>query len=222
MSCENLESTLDLLDGELEGERAARARAHLESCAECREERARYEALLERAAGLPREMEPARDLWPGIAARLQGGARVLGFPRRAEPRTRSSRPLVLLAAAAALVAVSSAVTVLLVRPEPGPEGGASRPYLAVSADADPLLRAERDYERAAGELIAALEERRDLMAPDTREAIESSLSVMDRALADLRAALERDPGNRELARLFNATHRKRVELLRGAVRLSQS
>lgn len=46
--------------------------------------------------------------------------------------------------------------------------------------------------------------------------------MIDQALADLRAALESDPGNRKLARLFNTTHRKRVELLRGAVRLSQS
>jgi tetratricopeptide (TPR) repeat protein len=85
-----------------------------------------------------------------------------------------------------------------------------------------LLKAERDYERAAAELMAALEERRDLLAPETREALETSLNVIDQALADLRAALESDPGNRKLARLFNTTHRKRVELLRGAVRLSQS
>jgi hypothetical protein len=221
MSCEHLERTLALVDGELQGALAEAACRHLEACAECAEERRHLEALLARAAALPRELEPTRDLWPGIAARLQGGVRVLGFPRRAEPRRRASRPLGLLAAAAALVAVSSSVTAVLVRPEPKPERDAPDQF-AVAVDADPLLRAERDYERAAAELMAAIEERRDLLAPQTREAIESSLSVMDRALLDLRTALESDPGNRELARLFNTTHRKRVDLLREAVRLSQS
>ena len=222
MSCEHAPRTWDLLDGELQGEAAREARAHLESCSTCRDERRRLEALRDRAAALPRELEPSRDLWPGIAVRLVGGARVLGFPRRAEPRSRPGRPLGLLAAAAALVAVSSAVTALLLRPEPVPPRDTPRELLAVAADADPLLKAERDYERAAAELMAALEERRDLLAPETREALETSLNVIDQALADLRAALESDPGNRKLARLFNTTHRKRVELLRGAVRLSQS
>jgi hypothetical protein len=221
MSCPNVETTWDLLDGELQGDAAHEARAHLESCAACREERRHLEALLDRARALPREIEPARDLWPGIAARLPSRGRLLGFPGRAGSRRRPSHSLGLVAAAA-LVAVSSAVTALLVRPEPVPERETLRPLLVTTMGADPLLKAERDYERAAAELMGALEERRDLMAPETREAIESSLNVMDRALADLRTALESDPGNRELARLFNATHRKRVELLRGAVRLSQS
>lgn len=222
MSCTNLERTWDLLDGELRGEEARAAREHLDSCAACREERLRHARLLERAAALPQELEPGRDLWPGIAARLRG-PRVLGFSPKGGPRPRRARPLGLLAAAAALVAVSSAVTALLMRPEPRPEPGGERSLLTVTApEADPLLKAERDYERAAAELMAALEEQRDLLSPETRESIEANLTVMDRALADLRAALESDPGNRELARLFNTTHRKRVELLRGAVRLSQS
>jgi hypothetical protein len=44
--------------------------------------------------------------------------------------------------------------------------------------------------------------------------------VIDRALAQVREALVKDPENRELNRMLVATHKKKVDVLRRVVRLS--
>jgi hypothetical protein len=50
--------------------------------------------------------------------------------------------------------------------------------------------------------------------------VESNLEVIDRALAEVRGALAKDPESPELNRMLVATHRKKVDVLRRVVRLS--
>jgi hypothetical protein len=68
--------------------------------------------------------------------------------------------------------------------------------------------------------MAALQERRERLSPETIASVERNLEVIDRALAEVRAALERDPGNKELTRMLVSTHRKKVDTLRRVVWLS--
>jgi anti-sigma factor RsiW len=147
----HLDDRLDAwLDGELSPADRMQAERHVGECAECRENAARLRALRDAAAALPREIPPARDLWPGIAARLSEPA-VVPFPAR----RRLARPLALAAAAAVLMALSSALTLVAVRrptttpAEPTPAALVLR---AVAADV-PLTDVEREYERAAAELV---------------------------------------------------------------------
>jgi hypothetical protein len=70
--------------------------------------------------------------------------------------------------------------------------------------------------------MAALEERRDSLSPETLASVRKNMEVIDSALAEVRAALQRDPGNSELTRMLVATHRKKVDTLRRVVRLSKA
>jgi len=230
MKCEDARPLLDgLLDGELGKAERADVLAHLDACAACREEADALRSLLARAASLPAELEPARDLWPGIAARLGSPAgqeepALLPFER---PRaTWWARPAFLAAAAAALVALSSSLTVLVMRREATPPlaataSGVDATMIPAAAAIADLSEAERSYERAASELMAAVQARRDELQPGTVAALEKNLGAIDTALGEVRLALEKDPGNPVLARLLTSTHKRKVDALRRVVRLAR-
>jgi putative zinc finger protein len=218
MKCDEIRDQIDdYVDGELQaGERDAVAR-HLLECPACREEERALRMLLDGAAALPRELSPARELWPGIAARLRSN--VVAFPRR------PFQPLTLLAAAAVLIALSSAITWRIAR-TPATAVATTRPNAAVFSlaafrPAPDLLEAEREYASATSELLAAIEARRESLAPETLVTVEQSLRAIDDALKSLREALRGDPGNDELTQMLTATHKRKVDALRRVVRLSR-
>jgi hypothetical protein len=92
---------------------------------------------------------------------------------------------------------------------------------ALPAVSDPVLAAaERDYEAAANALLEALQKRQGEIHPETLVAVRANLEVIDRALAEVREALVKNPSNPELNRMLVATHRKKVDVLRRVVRLS--
>jgi hypothetical protein len=150
---------------------------------------------------LPGSIEPERDLWPPIAARLT--------PRgRARPR----RALYQLAAAIALVVISSAVTWFLARKSAAP--------VVVVATA-PVDRAELARLARAGDVMEEGLGSSDL-APETRAVLTRNLVVIDSAIAECQRALDADPGSPVLAGLLRAAHRQRVEFLQQAARLPRS
>ena len=114
MTCDQVRELIDdLAAGRLTGARREEAMAHIAGCAECAADLAAARALAAPLAGLARSIEPPRDLWPAIAARTA-------------PARRRYRPLLSAAAALALVAGSSAITMLVMRdagPEPAPVAG---------------------------------------------------------------------------------------------------
>lgn len=207
MTCEEVDDRLDdYADGSLGEGGFQEVELHLASCAACREQERRLRLILANARALPREMAPPRDLWAGIAERIEG-------ERRARPAWWG--PVGLAMAATLVVGIAAA---LLHRTE-----RAGAPTLAttpVSLDPTSIGAAEQDYEQAATALMAALQERRDTLSPQTMASVEKNLLVMDQALAEVRAALGRDPGNPELTRMLVSTHRKKVDTLRRVVRLS--
>jgi predicted anti-sigma-YlaC factor YlaD len=217
MKCDELLIRLDdYVDGELHDDEREVVAQHLLTCAACRDEERALRGLLDAAAALPRELAPPRELWPGVAAQLR--TNVLVFSRR-------PFRLTLLAAAAALIALSSAITWRIARP-PAAAPFAARPSgpafsLAAFRPAGDLLEAEREYASATSELLAAIEARRDSLAPETLVTVEESLRAIDGALRSLREALRNDPGNNELTQMLTATHKRKVDALRRVVRLSR-
>lgn len=208
----------DYVDGGLHRDERDSVARHLLGCPACREEERALRALVAGAAALPRELSPARELWPGIAERLR--PTLLAFPRRMP----SFRPLSLLAAAV-LIALSSALTWRIARRQDAPltlrAGAPAQGTLIAHTPAAGLLEAETEYARATSELLQALEDRRESLAPETLVAVEQNMRAIDDALKSLREALQSDPGNQELTQLLAGTHRRKVEALRRVVRLSR-
>jgi len=83
-----------------------------------------------------------------------------------------------------------------------------------------LAKAEREYERATAELMAALDTRRVSLSPETTASIDENLKVIDQALAEVRAALEKDPASARLGRMLASTHEKKIETLRRVLKLT--
>jgi anti-sigma factor RsiW len=231
MNCTDYQSTLhDWFDGELAAPEEAALQAHLAGCAECREEADALRALLADAAALPREIAPPRDLWPEIAARIEA-SRVIevdfGAARRLSGSLWRGRAL-LAAAAVVLVLASSAVTAAFLRRgggmgevaqvEPAPIRALPPAGTALAA----FEPAEADYERTISDLHAVVEAGEGVLAPETIATLETNLRIIDKAIAESRAALEADPNNRDLVLMLSGVYRQKVELLQTAVMLQKS
>ncbi|MGE0439358.1 MAG: zf-HC2 domain-containing protein [Gemmatimonadales bacterium] len=188
----------DLLSGRLTPEARTRVDAHLAGCAECREDVDTATWIGERAGRLPRSIAPARDLWTEIAPRLE---------RR--PRRFAVSVWSLAAAALVLIAVSSAATVALVR-------------RTASPDPAGFAELEVGYQNAALELSGVYRRSRDSLAPETRAVLERNLDVIERALAEARAALDADPANRALEAVVVAAYKRKIEFLERASTLGAS
>ena len=219
MTCQDLDLRLDdWLDGALTGDAAREVESHLAGCAACRERERELRQLLAHAAALPRSVAPARDLWPGIAERTSGGW--LGWG------ARGFQPLALAAAAVVVLGLAALVLTRLaperVRTVTMPAATPSATtFVAGGSASDPVLaQAEREYEEAANALLEALQRHRGALPAEDLARVESNLQVIDRALAEVREALVKNPKDPQLNRMLVATHRKKVDVLRRVVRLS--
>jgi anti-sigma factor RsiW len=278
-----LERLDDYVGDELpETERLA-VQTHLAACESCRAEAEALRELLREAATLPRGIAPERDLWAGIAARLEPrGSDSHGeaekkldtkviplFPRPARnPRWLQA------AAAVVLVGLSSALTYGVMKhgeqqqvavdttrpaavrpasqasPQPAP-AAVEQPQTQPSTEAQPssaeptqpqvrlasnvgrtstrpaaprtalaaFRPAEREYQKAAGDLERLLRAQSSRMSPATRATLQRNLRIIDQAIAESKAALLKDPNNRELAQMLSAVYDSKIETLQRAVTL---
>ena len=213
----------EYLDGSLDRTGIAEVRAHVASCTACQEELRTLEGLRERARALPREIAPSRDLWSGIAARIEEAS-----PPVIDIAVRRRRPVIpwawIAAAAVVLVVVSSGATALLLRGDrgAGPAAVASTP---ATGEARPVglaafASAEVEYANTVSALEAELAARRDRLQPETIAAVEQNLAIIDAAIAEARVALAADPSSANLPLLLSGVYLQKVELLRKAVDLT--
>ncbi|HEX5693693.1 MAG TPA: hypothetical protein VFY00_03620 [Arenimonas sp.] len=137
---------------------------------------------------LPREIEPARDLWPGIAARLQ------------PPATRRRRPWLAVVSLAACLCLAVGLAVML-RPAP-----ASAPDLSAE-----LL--QREAEAMTLEYRAALQEMQGAPIP---EPLAPALATLDESALEIRAALAAQPGSAQLLDQLKRTYSRRLALTQRA------
>jgi len=219
MTCHEIETRLDeYVDGDLTEAEFQEVELHLAGCEACRRQERLLRALLAEAAVLPREIAPPRDLWPGLAERLRGaeGARLVARPWRV------ASPLALAAAAAVVIAVSAALWTRDRVAAPVPLPVASLQPVAIGTVPADLLDAEREYARASADLMGALDRQKSTLTPETRALLDSNLKAIDDALAQVRAALRKDPGNAQLTHLLTSTHQKKLDALQRVVRLNRT
>ena len=115
--------------------------------------------------------------------------------------------------------MGSGITALVLRPHA--QRGVA---VAVSAPTGPrpaaFASAERGYAESAARLEQTLLERRDSLAPATVATVERSLRIADSAIAEARAALDRDPANRAIEAILASNYERKIDLLRRANELS--
>ncbi len=219
MTCQELDERFDdLVDGALAGAEADAALSHLASCASCREREQALRQLLAHAAALPRGVAPPRDLWPEIAERIEHGWSWSAVRAWWQPMALATAAVIVVGAVALLVTNRAPTAVRMVAI---PSASPSAMFVAGDHVADPVLAAaEREYEEAARTLLEALQRRRAMLPPEDLARVEANLQVIDRALAEVRQALVKDPASPELNHMLVATHRKKVDILQRVVRLS--
>lgn len=227
MLSEYLESTLSL---------PARAQldAHAASCARCAEILADVRSIIDRAGALP-VLEPSRDLWSDVAARLDAPVVSIATAPSARRQLRMPRWAGLAAAAAVLIVATSLITrqtmlndpatptvaPIAARPtpiaQPAESLGAETTTVSVANTAAPLRTRERaavTYGREIERLESIVRVRESALDPATLAIIENSMRIIDSALVEARAALARDTASRFLIEQVDKTLEKKMELLR--------
>jgi len=170
--------------------------------------------LLAKAAELPKEIEPAHDLWPGIAARLSEA------PRESRPRTFNWPAA--LAAGFVVASVSALLTWGLLRDS----GPAAQVQIAATQAEDAAI-VPVNYGPNSGitanelvvrdELLAQFREKFGQLKPETRDAIVKNLAVMQKAADEIDAALAKDPASGMLKGFLVGTYKQELQLYSSVV-----
>ncbi|MGE0042207.1 MAG: zf-HC2 domain-containing protein [Vicinamibacterales bacterium] len=208
------------LDDELAPADREACAAHLATCETCRETADELAGIAAGAAALGAS-GPARDLWPGIAARI-----VPAPARPAGRRISFSLPELALAATLLMAVSAGASWLAYTRGTPAP-GRAEAPIQAVAEsssapDAGVQLAnfADAQYDAAVNDLERILQEERSRLDPRTVFVLERNLRAIDQAIAQARQALREDPSNTYLNSHLADARQRKLELLRRAAELT--
>lgn len=200
------------LDGELDPREARRLEGHLAECAECRRVRTELEAVIDWAETFEGRA-PARDPWPSIRAAIDEDRIVAlpgGRPARAGPRFTWRQ----LAAAGLLMAAVGGGTVWMALRGGRPAEQAQE--VAAMTGALPAAAAPDDVE--IRDLEQLLEAGRAVLDTSTVRVVEESLRLIDAAIAEARAAIQRDSTKAYLNGRIAARMRQKLAILRMATR----
>lgn len=212
------------LDDELGREERAEIEAHLAECSDCQLVLADLRAVVGRARTLDAHA-PHTDLWPGILARIEGGADVvpIGVTHEAGRTARfafTSRQLI--AACLALLMTGAATSwFALSRVDESPAPVASLDPAApgtgaLVSDAPPAV------ERRLVHLEAMLDAARMQLDPETIAVIEKNLALVQAAVEEAERALANDPANDYLRAHLERTLRTKVDVLERATALAET
>ena len=240
MTCEEYETLLPReLESELSADEQSRVERHLTACRRCWALREDLLEIGQMARSIP-VLAPPRDLWSGVAARIEAPVIQLGTTTGEQRIARRRRNALRLgAAAAAIVAVTATSTYTVTRAMYAPEATpvavgpsdppvASPPFDSHYFQAPQVMgsamlvsnqRGDDQYEREVAQLRALFDHRRPLLDTAIVALLDRNLRMIDRAIGQSRAALARDPGNALLHRQLNLAMGKKIQVLRTAATL---
>lgn len=184
---------------------------------------------------LPQAIEPGRDLWPAIEARIQEvqaaaspatGVKVIP-PHRSGARLRWLAAAAMVACVAVGVWIGRSVLPGTVQPgttqvaqsqpsvagqtAPGKQTSAGIPGEPTALDASYV--SDPRYQRQRAALLRSLQAQLATMPPETRAKVTASLATIEKAKEDLEQALGKDPGNALLQELLINTYQDEMRVL---------
>jgi hypothetical protein len=247
ITCDRFADKLsDYLERDVDEPTRASMDAHAVECAECGSLLTDLRSLRLGAANLP-ELVPSRDLWNGIAERIETPVILMRAQRAEGPLAHSKRRMRVWAglAAAGLVAVTATVTheltkrsivatppvaVATVTPS-----SPTTPAVTPNRDTVPAIRpaasaptatlvsdrpsAQQTYDTEIARLRVVVARRRPQLDSTTIAVIEYNLKVIDDAIRQCKLALRKDPGSQFLMESLNDALDNKVQLLRTAATL---
>lgn len=183
---------------------------------------------------LPQAIEPGRDLWPAIEARIREvqaaaspatGAKVIP-PYRSGARLRWLAAAAMVASVAVGVWIGRSVLPGTAQPPqtaqvPAAAGGQASTGTPTTAPGIPGAPTALDasyvndprYERQRAALLRSLQAQLAAMPPETRAKVTASLATIEKAKEDLEQALGKDPGNALLQELLINTYQDEMRVL---------
>jgi hypothetical protein len=234
-TCASFQAVLpDYLEANvLSASRRAAAEAHIAGCAECAALVADLRSIMRDARDLPL-LTPSRDLWSGIEARIE--APVVALPTRPMDAVIQGTPAVLPAGALApaaeivpwrrfaiaasfLVAATAGVTYTLT--SRSSLNAPVRDNAVVGSPApitlvQPVVHrtATETFDREIETLRKLVDSRRADLDPVTVGIVDKNLKLIDRAIAESKAALANDPASAFLIDRLNHAYDTKLQLMR--------
>jgi hypothetical protein len=195
-----------------------------------RDERTAQDAAAQldaRLGELPLEVAPGRDLWPDIAARIEGQAQpVASTTRRAAWLWQAAAAVVLVAGSSLLTASLLDRSVLMqqsaVPVTPANSVAASDAAVVMPAAFGPAGQLDPEYVAARRQLTQMLDQRIAALPTSARAKLEFNLGEMRRAADEINAALAEQPGDPLLEELLLKTYQDELAVLSNISQLTNS
>jgi hypothetical protein len=176
------------------------------------EDAARLAKLVADARATRADQVPPDDIWPSIRDRIERG-KVVTLPApaaaSARERARVRRSFMWVGAA-----VAAGLTFFVIGRASGRFTGAPRIEQPATVTVTNVADSAGAYAEQARILFNRLSLERSLLRPGALAAIERDLHVVDSAIAELDAAVARDPNNPVLRRLLVSSYREKVDILK--------
>jgi len=178
--------------------------------------------VLKQAIGEWRDELPSRDLWAGIATRIEAK------PASTTRRVAFTLPQLAMAATL-LIAVASGLTWVIARPPAdvtAGDGPVIQAYGVPEEESQGRIVqtnfADAQFNAAVTDLEQILRDERGRLDPRTVLIIERNLKAIDAAINEARMALNDDPANPYLNSHLADARRRKLDLLRQATTLASA
>ena len=171
---------------------------------------------------LPTAVQPPRDLWAGIEARIVAEGHVAAADTGTRKRTGSNLSRLRWMAAAAVVAALAVgmwvgrSVLPTTRPITSPGTGTTATLPRINDGAAALQAAyisDPKYRKQREALVKSLEAQLASLPPESRAKVISSLATIHKSMQDLEAELGKDPSNALLQELLVNTYQDEMRVL---------
>jgi hypothetical protein len=164
---------------------------------------------IHRIEELARDIPPARDLWPGIAAAIEAHKAA----NATVPMQRRSRWLPAAGMAAALALVTLGVFIGHAFPPAPPKGGIVATQPAPDSGFIPAALRDAEYRKQRDELLLDVKQKLQGMPQAERDKVSASLDTLQKSISEIQAALGHDPANALLQELLVSSCQEQMRAL---------